>query len=279
MAGESTFNTISGLVNNILEASLLTAREQSVMPALVRNYTDRTDWAPRVFHAYSGGTIVSLAEVSDMSAQTLTPAANGTIIPGLWATQYYLTDGRINSDFSNIQSDAATDLGGIFATKTDSSLTSAFTSLTGGTVGTAGGTLSWVNIFRAQAYLKANFAPAPYFCVLRPEQWHYLVSATSGVPTLLPSQNFMNDLYANFYVGSVNGINFFQDANISAGTASVAAMFSSDALAYDVRRAFGIERQRDASRGGGGWELNATIVYGAGVYRPTFGVQLIGTSA
>jgi hypothetical protein len=56
-------------------------------------------------------------------------------------------------------------------------------------------------------------------------------------------------------------------------------MFSRDASAYDLRRPFRIETQRDASRGGGGWELNASIVYGEGVYRAAFGVQMIGTSS
>lgn len=279
MAGESTYNTISSLVNNITEAALLTAREQSVLDMLVRNFTDSTSMTPRVFHTYTGGTIVELAEVSDMSAQAFTPAASGTITPSLWAQQYYLTDARIASDFSSVQGDAAADLGGVFATKVESAIAAVFDDLTGGTVGSAGGTLTWANVQRAAAYLRANLAPQPYTCVLRPEQWYYLASASSGVPTLMVSQDLMNNMNANFYVSSALGIDFYIDGNISSGTAAVGAMFSSDAIAYDLRRAFKIETQRDASRGGGGWELNATMVFGAGVYRPTWGVQMIGTSS
>ena len=59
----------------------------------------------------------------------------------------------------------------------------------------------------------------------------------------------------------------------------VGGMFSRDALGLDLRQPFRIEPQRDASRGGGGWELNATIEFAAGVYRPTFGCNLVGTSS
>jgi hypothetical protein len=279
MAGESTYNAISGLVANITEASLLTAREQSVMDVLVRNFTDSQSMTPRVFTSYTGGTIVSLAEISDLTAQTFTPAAFGTVTPGLFGQQYYLTDARIASDFNGAQADAAGDLGGVFGVKVDTSLVTLFSSLTGGTVGTAGGTLTWANVQRAAAYLRAQLAPAPYTCVLRPEQWYYLTSASSGVPTLMQSPKWMDSLAGNFYQSSWGGIDFFIDANITTGTAAVGAMFSADAMAYDLRRAFKIAPQRDESRGGGGWELNATIIYGAGIYRPTFGVEMIGTSS
>jgi hypothetical protein len=279
MAGESTYNTISTLVGNILDGALLAASENSVMQPLVRNFTDFNDLRPRIATNYTGGTIVSLAEVSDLSAQTFTPAAAGTITPGIWAQQYYLTDARINSDPFGVQTDASADLGRVFGVKVDTALATLFSSFTGGTVGTAGGTLTWANIQRAAAYLRANYAPGNYICVLRPEQWYYLTSATSGVPTLQSSPAWMDSLAASFYQSSWGGIDFFVDGNITAGTAAVGGMFHPDALAFDLRKPFGIEVQRDASRGGGGYELNASMWFGAGIYRPTFGAQLIGTSA
>lgn len=279
MAGESTYNAISGLVANITDIALLTASEQSVMPALVRVFGDSNSGTSRVWATYTGGTVVSLAEISDLSAQTFTPAAAGTLSPTLFGMQYYLTDLRITSDPFGAQRDAGQDLGRVFGVKVDSDLVGNFSSLTGGTVGTAGGTLTWANVHRAAAYLRANFAPQPYACVLRPEQWYYLTSASSGVPTLMQSPEWMNSLAAQYYVSSWGGIDFFIDANITSGTAAVGAMFATDAMAYDLRRAFRIETQRDASRGGGGWELNASMVYAEGVYRPTFGCQMIGTSS
>jgi hypothetical protein len=232
-----------------------------------------------VFSTYTGGTIVALAEISDLSAQTFTPAAAGTITPAIFAQQYYLTDARIQSDPFGVQRDASADLGRVFGVKVDSDLVGNFSSFTGGTVGTAGGTLTWANVQRAAAYLRANYAPGSYICVLRPEHWYYLTSASSGVPTLMNSPAWQDSLAANFYQASWGGIDFFVDGNITSGTAAVGGMFHRDAMIYDQRKAFGIEPQRDASRGGGGFELNATIWYGEGIYRATFGVQMIGTSA
>lgn len=279
MANESTYTSISSLVQNIVDGANLTASEQSVMVNLVRTYTDSNTLAPRVFSSYTGGTVGSLAETSDLSAQTFTPAAAGTVSPSIWATQYFLTDARINSDPFGAQRDAGADLGRLFAVKVDSALVSPFSSFTGGTVGTAGGTLTWANILRASAYLRAQNAPGEYMCVMRPEHWYYLTSASTGVPTLMQSPEWMNSLAGSFYQGSYAGINFFVDSNITSGTAAIGGLFHPDALAYDLRKAFGIEVQRDASRGGGGYELNASVWFGAGIYRPLFGVQMVGTSS
>lgn len=278
MAGESTYASISTLVNTITDTALLVASEQSVMPNLVKVFSDSNSMTGRIWSQYTGGTIVSLSEISDLSAQTFTPAAAGTLVPAMFAQQYFLTDARIASDPFGVQRDAGSDLGRVFGVKVDGDLVGNFSSFTGGTVGTAGGTLTWANIQRASAYLRANFAPGPHIAVLRPEQWYYLTSASSGVPTLMQSPMWMDSLAANYYQASWGGIDFFIDANISSGTAATGGMFATDALAYDLRRAFKIETQRDASRGGGGWELNASIIYAEGVYRAAFGCQLIGTS-
>jgi hypothetical protein len=279
MAGESTYASISSLVNSIYEGSLLVASENSLMVNLVTNYRDTQSMTPRIFSNYSGGTITSLAETADLSSQTFNPAASGTITPGQFGQQYFLTDVRVASDFNAVQRDASQDLGRVFGVKVDTDLVGVFSSLTGGTVGTAGGTLTWANIQRAATYLRANYAPGDYICVLRPEHWYYLTSATSGVPTLMQSPAWMDSLASNYYQSSWGGIHFFVDGNITSGTAAVGAMFHQDAIVYDERRPFRIETERDASRGGGGWELNATLIYGKGIYRPTFGVQMVGTSA
>ena len=221
MAGESTYASISALIPNIYENALLTASENSVMTNLVTVYRDSTSMTPRVFENYTGGTIVALAEISDLTAQTFTPAASGTVTPALFGQQYYLTDARINSDTNAAQRDAGQDLGRVFGVKVDGDLVGKFSSLTGGTVGTAGGTLTWGNIQRAAAYLRANYASDNYIAVLRPEQWYYLTSATSGVPTLMQSPRWMDSLAANFYQSSWGGIDFFIDGNITSGTAAV----------------------------------------------------------
>lgn len=280
MSSESTYTSIGALVNNIWETALLTASEQSVMTRLVRNFTDANGLGDRAWATYTGGTwIANLPEADDLSAQTFTPGSAGVFTPVITGANYFLTDARLASDPFAAQRDAGLDLGRLYGVAVDALLVGKFSSLTGGTVGSAGGTLTWANILRADAYLRAAHAPAPYACVLRPEQWYYLTSVSSGVPTLMVSEQLMANIGANYYAASYGNINFFIDANITTGTAAAAGMFSQDAIGFDIRKAFSIEPQRDASRSGGGWELNATAWYGAGVYRPTFGVYMIGTSA
>ena len=280
MSNESTYTSISTLVNAIWETALLTLSETTIMPKLVHPFQGGSGLAVRKWANYTGGTWISnLPEADDLSAQTFTPAVGGTITPTIRGGAYFLTDARVASDPFGVRQDAGTDLGRLAAAEVDTTLSGFFSSFTGGTVGTAGGTLTWANIIRAAAYLRAGIVPGPYNCVLRPEQWYYLQSATSGIPTLLQSQQLMDRIGVDFYTGSWGGINFFTDANITSGTAAVGGLFASEAIGYDVRKAFGIEPQRDASRSGGGWELNATMWYGAGVYRAKFGVEMIGTSA
>lgn len=279
----TTVNTaalLSTIVNNIWEVALLTASQQGVMQPLVRNFNDgQPTMAGRAFAAYSGGTVGAVAEGADVTSQAFTPAVAGTLVPYIYQANYTLTDTRIASDPFGVTRDAGQDLGRLVGVAVDKALAGLFSSLTGGTVGSAGGTLTWANILRAHAYCAAAIAPGPYAVVLRPEQWYYLLSPTSGVPTLLQAQSLMDNFGRDFYVGSWGGMNFFSDANITSGTAAEGGMFSQDALALDVRRAFRIEPQRDASLAGGGNELNASMIFAYGTFRPTFGCGLIGTSA
>lgn len=278
MANESTYSDISAVINSIWETAFMTAREMGVMQPLVTNFSDTNSSTPRKWTTYTGGTVQTIGETDDMAAQTFTHAAAGTLTPSQFGAQYFLTDQRVNSDWAAASRDAGRDLGQILAVKVDTDLIGNFAAYTGGTVGTAGGTLTWANIMAAMAKLRANLAPAPYACVLRPEQWYYLVSVASNVPTLFQSDDWKNAFTRDYYVGSFGPVNFFIDANITAGSACTGAMFAKEAQAFDLRRALRIEPQRDASRGGGGWELNATMIYAEGIYRPTMGVKCIGTS-
>jgi len=277
MANEATYGSISAVINSIWETAFLTAREANIVQPLVTQFADSSSSTPRKWTTYTGGTVQIITEATDMAAQPFLHSVAGTLTPEQFGAAYFLTDQRINSDWRNAAQDAGRDLGGMLAEKVDSDLVGNFASFTGGTVGTAGGTLSWTNIMAAITYLRAQKAPGPYACVLRPEQWYYLTIANS-VPDLIQSPDLMNSITRQYYVGSFGPVNFYIDSNITAGTAAVGGMFAKEALAFDLRRALRIEPQRDASRGGGGWELNATMIYAQGVYRPQYGVRLVGTS-
>ena len=279
MANESTYAGIATLVGNVYALALQTAREGNIMAPLVTTWGDKNDSQPREWSSYSGGTFATVAETDDMSAQAFTASTGGTATPATFGQMVFLTDRRLRTDPMNAQADAGEYLGGLAAEHIDKNLVGTFSSFTGGTVGSAGGTLTWANVMRASAYLRSNKVMGPYSCVLHPVQWYHLTSAASNVPTLLQTEQFASSVLAPFYQGSYSGINFFVDANITSGTAATGGMFGRQGIYLDPRQPFGIEYQRDASRGGGGWELNATMEYAYGVFRPTYGVKMIGTSA
>lgn len=279
MANESTYAGIAGLVANVYELALLTAQEGNVIAPFVTTFTAEGS-APRVFGSYSGGTFAAVAESADMTQQAFNASAGGTLTPSVYGQMALLTTRRLRSDPANAQADAGRYLGETAAAHIDTNLAGLFSSLTGGTVGTAGGTITWANIFRAQAYLRTNKVFGTYACVLHPVQWYYLTSATTGVPTLMQNTSIAESFVGGFYQASFGGIDFFVDANIASGTAAVAGMFAKPAIALDVRQSFAIAPQWNASySGNGAWELNASMEYAYGVFRPTYGVQMIGTSS
>lgn len=280
MANESTYTGISTLIANVYENAMHAAFEGNVVAPHINVWQDSDSPAPRIFGSYSGGTFLAVAESADNAAQAFNATAEGTATPSVYAQMVELTNRRLRAEPGRATREAGVHLGNTLSSSVDTNLVGLFSSLTGGTVGTAGGTLTWANIFRAQAYVRTQKVPGPYTVILHPVQWYYLTSATSGVPTLMQNTNIAESIIGTFYQASFGGMDFFVDANITSGTAAVGGMFARDAMYLDVRQPFKIEPQYFAKiSGNGGWELNASMEYAYGVYRPLRGAQLIGTSA
>jgi len=280
MANESTYAGIAGLVANVYEVAMQVATEGNVIAPFVTQFNDSQSAAPRVFGSYSGGTFLAYDEATDMSQQAFNASVEGTLTPSVYGSMALLTKRRLDSDPANATREAGLHLGNAASQHIDTNLAGLFSSLTGGTVGTAGGTITWANVFRAQAYIRAQKIFGRYACVMRPEQWYYLTSATTGVPTLMQNTAIAESIIGGFYVASFSNLDFFVDANITSGTAAVAGMFARTALALDVRQPFTLAPQWNASySGNGAWEVNASMEYAYGTYHPKHGAQLIGTSA
>ena len=90
--------------------------------------------------------------------------------------------------------------------------------------------------------------------------------------TVTNSPALQDEFTRQFFVGNVSGVDIFLDGNIAEGTSVFGAIFSRQAMALDTRRAPRIEYERDASRRG--FELNASMVYAKGTWRPLFGVAI-----
>jgi hypothetical protein len=274
MASLNPSSDISAFISTIFEGAILVARENNVMTGLVRTFNDRTGVAVRQNSQYGGATMNAIAETDDLVGQAFTPSSIATLTPSEVGAQYFLTDTRRESDPFSVQADASTDLGMAMATKIETDLLGVFSSFTGGTVGAAGTTLTWGHVFAMESILRAKHAPAPYFLVLHPYQWHPLAKAAvvSGASqTIAPS--VAEQVNQSFWVRTVANVNIFVTSNLTvdASDDAVCGMFSRDALALDMRRAPRLEPDRDPSRRG--YELNISAMYAKGVWRPTFGVK------
>jgi hypothetical protein len=162
------------------------------------------------------------------------------------------------------------------AKKVNSDLLGDLASMTGGTVGSAGTTITWGHVYAAlaQAEVATKQTVDRYNLVLHTYQWHQLAKAAAVASTVTNAPEFQDNIMRNWYVGSVGPMDIFvtTDLTIDGSGDATGGLFPRVAVAYDGRRAPRLEPERDASRRG--WELNMTHVYAHGVWRPAFGIVM-----
>lgn len=271
--GLNTYSDISTIVNPILEQSLAVAREQNVMAGLVSTFSAEGS-EPRKFFEYSASTIKTLGESDDMASDAFTPSALGTVTPQEYGNQFFLTDQRIATDWNAAQQDASFELGAAMGEHVDDALLGLFNTFTGGSVSHTGSLFTWSYFWEGVSKLRANKAPMPYYFVCTSAQWFALGQAAAVGATVTNNPAKQDQIGENFYIGSIGGVDIIVSENCEeSSTDAYAGIFSRQAIAMDVRRPFRIEPDRDPSRRG--IELNATMIYGAGLWRPTFGVYYL----
>lgn len=275
MAGESTYALITDVLPEIWEAALRYAEHSFYMARLVKLFTDRSGMVPRNVSEYAETAVTdNLGELTDLTPVAFDRPAKGTLTPKEVGKQFLITDRRIESDTEGVLTDAAWDLGYTMGKKVETDLLSLFASLTGGTIGTEDTAFSIAQIFKARAILEAAGVPGPYTAVCHP--YHYLdihtdlTSLSNAAPL-----DIRNQAVQQYYVTNIADVQLVVASLMPsvAGTDNNyarAALFGRDALALDIRRGFRIEPERDASRRA--TELNATMIYAAGVWRPERGV-------
>jgi cyclophilin family peptidyl-prolyl cis-trans isomerase len=284
MANETTYALVSSLINPVREAALMYAQNNLVMPQTVTTLTDQTGMMTRNFSQYNSGTVyVGLGETADLDSYTqeFTRSALSSITPREVGTQFFITDRRLESDdVMNVMADLGTHINYTVFAQVEAHLATLMASFTGGTIGTAGSVMTWDNIYKARAILRATGIPGPFKVVLH--EYSYLKLATAaniaGLTNAAPL-TIRDNIQNNYYVGSNGDMDFYtiSTAAIAAGTAVKTGIFNSGALAWDIRRPLRIEPERDPSRRG--IEMNVTMVYGEAVVRPTYGVTLLGDAS
>jgi hypothetical protein len=272
----NTAANISSYICAIYEDAMFVARENSFMPGIVTTFSDTSnELVDRKSSTYGTANLVTIGETDDLASQTFTPAVLSTLTPAEAGAQFFLTDKRLSADPFAVRNDAAMELGQAVATKINQDLIGDMTNFTGGTVGAAGTVISWGHFFAALSQLKAQKAPGPYAAVLHTYQWHVLAKAAAVASTVTNAPQFQDEVMRRWYVGTAAGVDIFttSDITIDGSGDAIGGMFSRQALALDARRAPRLEPERDASRRG--WELNETVVYAHGVWRPLFGIKMV----
>ena len=273
--GDSRVADLNSLWAHLFEDAVFTVREQTLATRLVKTFVDGKGDQTRQLPEYSAVTFGAVAETEDFTNPTrFSKTSLSTLTPGEVMAQILLTYRRIETDPDDAQGDASVELGRAAAQKVDSDIFSNFSSLTGGTIGTAGGTIIWGNLFAAMSRLREASVPEPYYAVMPPYHWHQLAKAAAVGATVTNAPQFQDTIMSRWYVGSTAGMDIFVSSNVeTSSTDAYTAVFNPLALAFDLRRDFTIEPEKDASRRS--WEINAHMLYAHGVWRPKWGVQVI----
>ena len=275
--GTSRVTDLNSYFNNIYEDAVFAVHEQTIATRLVKRFTDGKGDQTRSLTTYPTITPVSVAETEDYSAPTrFDKSLLATLTPGEVMSQVLLTDRRLETDPQDARQDASIELAAGFADKADSDIFGHFNSLTGGTVGSLGGTMLWGYLYAAISRMRAGKVPRPYYAVLHPYAWHDLATTAMVAATVTNAPEFQDSIMRNFYVANVAGLDgIFVSANVetSGGTGAYSAVFNPNSIAFDLRRGMRLEPERDASARA--WELNMTMLYATGVWRPLWGVQIL----
>lgn len=279
-AGKTTFADISARVNDIIEDSLAVARMANVLlPTVTRLSAQGMN--PRKVNEYNAITYATAGEEDDTAAQQFSKDALSTLTPAQYRARVDLTDPRVESDFDSEVASASMEFGAASARHIDVNIATNFTSLTGGTMGTAGSAITWADITGGYALLVNQGVPAgaPVFCALHPYQWEVLLRANTiagaSVAVAPMFQDRMTSAPNFFSIPSFQGITFVVTNAIAVDASDDAygAIYVPQAVAVDNRKSFNIRPQRDESAEL--TELNASMWYAHGTWRPLFGVQIL----
>lgn len=274
----NTYSDISALANPIQEDVLFLEHNMNVMSGLVTLYNG-AGGNPRKVYQYNSNSAQSVAEVDDLTSQAFTPSLLATLTPAEIGLQYFVTDLRADTDFEEIRTAAAQELGFAAVEKVESDLLGLFSSFTGGTIGASGTTLTWGHVSAAIATARvANKSNVmPMYVVLHEYQWQDIAKAASiaGATSMSQAPGFTDQVTRNWYRVTFAGCDIFvtPNSNMLSGTDAYGAVFPKKSIALDWRRPIRVEAERDGSRRG--TEFNMSAVYAHGLVKAALGVQIL----
>ena len=277
MASETTSSTLSELFTNITQEAIFTFQETSVMRPLVTLYPIVGSGKTVEVPVYPTISASAVNEATDLSNTAVNPTS-ATITASEIGVMTTLTDLGANSASRNVGADIGKLFGEAIAKKVDTDLVNLLDDFASASdQGGAGTELTADLLFKAQAILRTASVPAPYYGVFHPKALFNLkktLTQAGYAGTATAISDIGNEALRNGYIGRIAGIDVFENANITidAYDDSFGGVFHPASLGLAMKEEFKVESQRDASLRA--TELVASIVYGTGVIKDTYGVSV-----
>ena len=277
MASETTSSTLSELFTNITQEAIFTFQETSVMRPLVTLYPIVGSGKTVEVPVYPTISASAVNEATDLSNTAVNPTS-ATITASEIGVMTTLTDLGANSASRNVGADIGKLFGEAIAKKVDTDLVNLLDDFASASdQGGAGTELTADLLFKAQAILRTANVPAPYYGVFHPKALFNLkktLTQAGYAGTATAMSDIGNEALRNGYIGRIAGIDVFENANITidAYDDSYGGVFHPASLGLAMKEEFKVESQRDASLRA--TELVASIVYGTGVIKDTYGVSV-----
>jgi hypothetical protein len=277
MASETTSSTLSELFTNITQEAIFTFQETSVMRPLVTLYPIVGSGKTVEVPVYPTISAAAVNEATDLSNTAVNPTS-ATITASEVGVMTTLTDLGANSASRNVGADIGKLFGEAIAKKVDTDLVNLLDDFASASdQGGAGTELTADLLFKAQAILRSANVPAPYYGVFHPKALFNLkktLTQAGYAGTATAISEIGNEALRNGYIGRIAGIDVFENANITidAYDDSYGGVFHPASLGLAMKEEFKVESQRDASLRA--TELVASIVYGVGVIKDTYGVTV-----
>ena len=277
MASETTSSTLSELFTNITQEAIFTFQETSVMRPLVTLYPIVGSGKTVEVPVYPTISAAAVNEATDLSNTAVNPTS-ATITASEIGVMTTLTDLGANSASRNVGADIGKLFGEAIAKKVDTDLVNLLDDFASASdQGGAGTELTADLLFKAQAILRTANVPAPYYGVFHPKALFNLkktLTQAGYAGTATAISDIGNEALRNGYIGRIAGIDVFENANITidAYDDSFGGVFHPASLGLAMKEEFKVESQRDASLRA--TELVASITYGVGVIKDTYGVTV-----
>jgi hypothetical protein len=282
MANETTNTTLDDLFENITAEAIFTFQDTGVVRNLVTMYPITGAGKVVDIPIYPTVSASAVNEATDLT-NTAVSTSNATITVGEKGIMATLTDMARNTASRNVGADLGRLFGEAIAKKVDVDLVALFSDFASGNdLGSAGTELTADLLFKAQAILRSGGVPAPYSAVFHPKALFNLkktLTQAGYAGTATAISDLGNDVLRNGYIGTVAGIDVYEDANftINAYDDISGGVFHSSAIGLAMKQEFKIEAQRDASLRAD--ELVATVVYGVGIAKDANGCTVVVDSA